>query len=236
VKARRIAVEFMLLFLESKGAPRGGPETFTAMGNLAVELASQKKLRRGAPLEDESAWVRVRDGEVFVSDGPFTEAKEVVGGFWIVDVADRAEAIEIARRAPHAEYGIVEVHRVRWRQSVPDPGEGTPFLFAFGMERGSKDTDGSKIREMLAFMERLKHSSQFLETAPLTDDPAARITARDGGITVTDGPFAETKEGIGGYALVRAATRADAIDLAKRCPHATWGSIEVREIQFFDKT
>jgi len=53
---------------------------------------------------------------------------------------------------------------------------------------------------------------------------------------VTDGPFAEAKEVVGGYNLVRAASRAEAIELAVRCPHAKWGSVEVREIMFFDPT
>jgi hypothetical protein len=53
---------------------------------------------------------------------------------------------------------------------------------------------------------------------------------------VIDGPFAEAKEVVGGYNLVRAASRAEAIELAVRCPHARWGSIEVREIMYFDPT
>ena len=111
-------MEFMLLFMERKGAPTGGPDGFAEMKKFAGELASQGKLRRGAPLPAESAGarVRVRDGKAFVSDGPFAESKEVVGGFWIVDVASRDEAIEIARRCPHARYGIVEVHLVQWRR------------------------------------------------------------------------------------------------------------------------
>jgi hypothetical protein len=47
---------------------------------------------------------------------------------------------------------------------------------------------------------------------------------------VTDGPFAETKEIAGGYYIVEAASRAEAIELAKRCPHAKWGTVEVREV------
>ena len=70
-------------------------------------------MRRGA-------WVRVRGGKAFVSDGPFAESKEVVGGFWIVDVASREEAIEIARRSPHARYGTVEVHPIAVRIKYPD--------------------------------------------------------------------------------------------------------------------
>jgi len=232
-------MEFMLLFLEPKGAARSGPEGFAAMKKFAGELASQGKLRRGAPLLDESvaARVRMRGGKPLVSDGPFAETKEVLGGFWIIEVAGRAEALEIARRSPHAGYGIVEVHLVQWRDAVADPGKGTPFLFAFHMEPGLSDPDGAKMREMVAFSETLKRDGSFIETAPLARDPLpARIEVRGGKILVTDGPFAETKEGVGGYSLVRIASRAEAIELAKRYPHAKWGPVEVREIMFFDRT
>src|SRR5438067_986591 len=68
------------------------------------------------------------------------------------------------------------------------------------------------------------------------DPPRARIEPRGGKALVTDGPFAEAKETVGGYGLVRVASRAEAIDLAKRYPHAKWGPVEVREIMFFDPT
>ncbi len=232
-------MEFMLLFLARQGAPAGDPDGMAEMKTFAGELASQGKLRRGAPLVDESAAarVRVRDGKAIVTDGPFAESKEVVAGFWIVEVASREEAIEIAGRAPHARHGIVELHRTQFRDVVADPGEGTPFLMVFRMEPGLTDPDGSKLREMLDFGETLKRDQKFLETAPLAHEPpAARVEARGGTILVTDGPFAEAKEAVGGYSLVRLAGRAEAIELAKRYPHARWGLVEVREIIFFDRT
>jgi hypothetical protein len=201
-------------------------------------LASQGKLRRGAPLVADSAGARVRvnGGKAVVTDGPFAESKEIVAGFWIIEVASRDEAIEIARRCPHARQGVVEVHPVQWRDAVADPGNGTPFLFAFCVEPGLTDCDGSKMREMVDFGETLKRDGKFLETAPLAHDPpAARIEPRGGKTLVIDGPFAEAKETVGGYGLVRVGSRADAIALAKRYPHAKWGPIEVREIMFFDQ-
>jgi hypothetical protein len=232
-------MEFMLLFIESRDTPKGGGNGFAEMNQFARDLASQKKLRRGAPLAEESASARVemRGGQALVSDGPFAETKEVLGGFWIVEVAGRDEAIDIARRCPHAQYGIVEVHPVRWRDAVADPGAGVPFLFAFRQEPGLKDADGSKLREMIAFGDGLKGLGKFIETAPLAlDPPPARLESQAGNIVITDGPFAETKEGVGGYALVRVGGRTEAVEVAKRYPHAKWGAVEVREILFFDET
>jgi hypothetical protein len=230
-------MEFMILFAERAGAPAPEPRDLEAMREFAGDLRSRGTVRRGGRLAPDSAGarVRVRDGRAFVSDGPFAESKEVLGGFWIVDVADREEAIDIAGRCPHARHGIVLVHAVQFRDVVADPGKGTPFLFGFGVEPGLTDPDGAKLREMLDFGDTLKRDQKFIETAPLTGEPKpARTEMRGGRLLVTDGPFAEAKEAIGGYSLVRVANRAEAIEIAKIYPHARWGSVEVREIVFFD--
>jgi hypothetical protein len=229
----------MLLFVEERGAPRGGPDRLAEMGKFAGELASQGRLRLGAPLraESEAARIQVRAGKPIVTDGPFAESKEVLGGFWIIDVAGREEALEIARHCPHAQYGIVEVHPLEFRMAAADPGQGTPFLYAFRAGPRIEDADRSKLREMLDFTVTLKQEGRFLETAPLAGDPPpARIETRGGKLLVTDGPFAEAKEIVGGYAIVRAASRAEAIEIAGRYPHAKWGPVELREILFFDPT
>jgi hypothetical protein len=229
-------VEFMLLFREPEGAADRDPARMGEMKRYSGELAGRHLLRCGAPLERTwGAVVRVREGRAFVSDGPFAESKEVIGGFWIIDVADRAAALEVACGTPHAHYGRVEVHALRTRFASPDPAAGTPFLLAFRREPG-QIPDDAKYHEMIAFSEDERREGTVFDIAPLASDPpAARIEpARGGKMLVTDGPFAESKEGVGGYALARAADRAAAIALAKRYPHARWGPVEVREILFFD--
>jgi hypothetical protein len=75
--------------------------------------------RRGArivgarlrPVVDATT-VRVRDGETLVSDGPFAETKDFVGGFVIVDCASLDEAIEIAAGHPYARWGSIEIRPV----------------------------------------------------------------------------------------------------------------------------
>jgi hypothetical protein len=121
--------------------------------------------------------------------------------------------------------------------SFPDSGKGTPFLMVFCREPGLTDPDGSKFQEMMAFGEKLVSDGKLIDTAPLAQDPPpARIEPRAGRTLVTDGPFAESKEAVGGYGVVRVADRAEAVALAKRYPHAKWGAVEVREIMFFDPT
>jgi len=60
-----------------------------------------------------AASVRVRNGKMSVTDGPFTETKEVLAGFYLIDAADRNEAIQIASKMPPASVGTVEVRPVR---------------------------------------------------------------------------------------------------------------------------
>jgi hypothetical protein len=60
-----------------------------------------------------AATVRVRAGEVFVSDGPYAETKEWMAGFDVIECADMAEAIEIAARHPVARFGMIEVRPFR---------------------------------------------------------------------------------------------------------------------------
>ncbi len=233
-------MEFMLLLIDRKGARTGEPAGMAELKEFAGELARQGKLRRAAPLGPEAAAarIRVRGGKAFVTDGPFAESKEALGGFWIVDVASRDEAVELARRAfelgeprPHARSGVIELHHAAIRLEFADAGKGTPFLLAFLMEPGLTDADGAKGREMRVYGETLVREGKLFETTRLANDPPpARIQARRGKTLVTDGPFAETKDVVGGYALVRAASRAEAIDLAKRYPHARWGPVEVREM------
>ena len=56
--------------------------------------------------------VRVRNGETLVTDGPFAETKEQLGGFFIIEAADADEAIAVAARIPGAAYGSIEVRPV----------------------------------------------------------------------------------------------------------------------------
>lgn len=63
------------------------------------------------PIEDATL-VRVRDGEVLVTDGPFTESKEWIAGYDLIEAADLDEAIEIASKHPMARFGRIELRPV----------------------------------------------------------------------------------------------------------------------------
>jgi hypothetical protein len=79
------------------------------MAVYAGGLAAEGRIQGGAPLhdEEEGARVRVRDGKTSVVDGPFTETKEIVGGYALAEFASRDEALKMARE-------FMELHRVHW--------------------------------------------------------------------------------------------------------------------------
>jgi hypothetical protein len=65
------------------------------------------------------ARVRFAGGKAKVTDGPFTEAKEVLGGYWMIQVKSKAEAIEWAKRAPMEDGDIIEVRQVQELSDFP---------------------------------------------------------------------------------------------------------------------
>jgi hypothetical protein len=80
--------------------------------NEALQKAGVLLALDGLHPPSMGARVSFRGGTPTVTDGPFAEAKEAVGGYWLIQVKSRAEAIEWARRAPMGEDEIIEVRQV----------------------------------------------------------------------------------------------------------------------------
>ena len=78
---------------------------------------------------------------------------------------------------------------------------------------------------------QLKSSGQYLAANPLQPvSTATSVRVRDGKRLVTDGPFAETREQLGGYYLIDAKDLDEAIGIAARIPGARWGTVEIRPV------
>jgi hypothetical protein len=78
------------------------------------ELGQQGYLIAAEPLQSvqTATTVRVRNGKLSITDGPFAETKETLGGFFLIDAADLNEALKIASRWPSARLGSIEVRPV----------------------------------------------------------------------------------------------------------------------------
>ena len=86
-------------------------------------------------------------------------------------------------------------------------------------------------RESAAVANQLKSTGQYLGSAPLqTVATATTVKVRDGKRMVTDGPFAETREQLGGFFMIEAKNLDEAIEIAGRIPGASIGTIEIRPV------
>jgi hypothetical protein len=95
---------------------------------------------------------------------------------------------------------------------------------------------GAIFGEYFGFTEGIKQSGHHLGGEPLQPtNTATTVRVRNGKISTTDGPFAETKEQLGGYYLINASDLNEAIQIAAKIPSARFGSIEIRPIMEFDQ-
>jgi hypothetical protein len=109
-------MKFMLLLYvpaEVRDDPdaRASMEDWMAYGRALTEAGAHLGDNALEGLETATT-VRVRDGETLITDGPFAETKELLGGYYILDVPDREAAVAWAAKVPNAPYGTVEVRPV----------------------------------------------------------------------------------------------------------------------------
>jgi len=109
-------MSYMLLIVEPTQQRRSrteaeGREVYARMKQFGDGLRAEGKLKAVESLASQSGAVRVqkREGKAQLIDGPFAEAKEMVGGFFLLDCASLDEAVAIAGRCPAAEWATVEV-------------------------------------------------------------------------------------------------------------------------------
>lgn len=109
--------QFMLLIYGDPANAPGPDEeeaVFAEWLNYTNSLVASGAMVAGAPLEgvDQATTVRSRNGEIQTTDGPVAETQEILGGYYVINVADRAEAEALAAQMPNIEYGSVEVRPV----------------------------------------------------------------------------------------------------------------------------
>jgi hypothetical protein len=82
-----------------------------------------------------------------------------------------------------------------------------------------------------AFTNDLRSSGAYVAGDPLAPTTSATtVRVRDGKLAVTDGPFAETKEWLGGFLIIEVSSLDDALEVARKCPGTKYGSVEIRPI------
>ena len=132
-------MRFMMLMYPGPNAETGAlpdPAAVAPMMKYNEELARAGVLLAGDGLHPSSKGVRVRiaGGKRTITDGPFTEAKELLGGYWMIEVRSKEEAVEWASRVPLAEGEMIELRQVFEMTEFSDEVQqlATPVLDALG--------------------------------------------------------------------------------------------------------
>jgi hypothetical protein len=214
------------------------------MAKYNEELVKAGALLACERLQASSNGVRVRYAkEKFsVTDGPFAETKELIAGFCMIHAKSKDEAIEWAKRIPFQE-GEVEVRPLfeltdfpvdaaekpaGWREKeeqfrAEPPARKPGTIRYMGLLKADKDTEAGVLPDekflsaMGAFMEEGVKSGVFLSGEGLQpSSKGARIRYSGSKRMVTDGPFAETKELIAGYAILQFTSKPEAVEWTKR--------------------
>jgi hypothetical protein len=112
----------LLIYLEEQSLSETERERcYEESAQFAHQLDSRGQYLAAAPLHPTSTAtsVRVRDGKRLVTDGPFAETREQLGGFFLIDAKDLDEAIGIAGRIPAGRWGTVEIRPVMEMPGLP---------------------------------------------------------------------------------------------------------------------
>jgi hypothetical protein len=118
-------MRFMMLLpapaqaLEKFAVP--SPDIVLPMRKFNADMAKAGVLLAAEGLHPTSKGTRIRvsGGKPVITDGPFAEAKEVIAGFWIIQVKSKEEAVEWAKRCPLPENGLIEIRQVFENRDFP---------------------------------------------------------------------------------------------------------------------
>ncbi|HEX4607807.1 MAG TPA: YciI family protein [Urbifossiella sp.] len=239
-------MKYMLLMYGAEGNYTDAERRACMIESLSIcdQLAAQGKFLAASPLEPVStaATIRVRDGRALVTDGPFAETTEQLGGYFLLDLADLDEAIAVAGRLPPTRKGTAEIRPVFALDGLPPsrplpagPGDQPYMLLCYDDEAALRaagpDARRAGMAEATDLARELSAAGRYIAAAPLHPSATATsVRVRDGKRAVTDGPFAETTEVLGGYYVILAGSREEALRVAARHPGVRHGAVEVRPL------
>ena len=239
-------MRFMMLVKATKDFEAGvwpDEKLLSEMARWTAELVKAGARLEGGRLQPSSQGARVHyDGKFTVTDGPFAESKELIAGFCLIQAKSLGEAIEWTRRVPFQE-GEIELRPLYelfdfpvdaaekpdgWRDKeeqlrAAPPARKPGTIRYLGIIKADKDTeagvlpDEKSLATMGAFLEEGLKAGVFLSGEGLQpSSKGARVRFSGSKRTVIDGPFAETKELIAGYAILQFTSKAEAIEWTKR--------------------
>jgi hypothetical protein len=221
----------LLISQERELTPDQGATEMAAYQDFHAKAASA--IRGGDALLPAATAVRISGGPdaPIITDGPFAEAAEVAGGYYVFEAENLDDALALARDIPAARHGAIEIRPIyhtvdpewsraggQWLALLLEPPEaanvpGTPEWQAEAARHG----------EFAAF------AGDHIVSGAALHEPATATTVRvrDGEVLLTDGPFAEGAEIATGFYVLTADGRDEAVKLAAMIPA---GAVELRQL------
>lgn len=180
--------------------------------------------------------IRHDGGRVLITDGPFAETVEGLGGFYVFDVPTLDDAIELARQIPAALTGAVELRpMVEWFVGEPS---GERWLATIQGPEGPGDVPNTPEWEAGAAAHGAfvtgAGAAVIAGGAIHPTTTATTVKVRDGELLVTDGPFSEAREVVGGFYVIGGDVDA-ATAVAQGIPVNDGGAVELRPIMAFEE-
>ncbi|MFI5717989.1 YciI family protein [Nocardia sp. NPDC051750] len=222
---------------EGETVPQPGTAEFDAEVEqyAAFDARVAEVIAGGAALYPSEAAVTVRrnGAETLVTDGPFAEHAEVVGGFYVFEVADLDAAIDLARQLPAVATGSVELRPLA--QWLPHDEPGPDWWMALLWEQADSTLTPGTPEWDTAVAEHERFGARagaVLRGGGALHPPTTATTVRgaDGPPLLTDGPFTETAEVVCGLYLFTAPDRRAATEIAATIPIAPGGGTELRQV------
>jgi hypothetical protein len=206
---------------------------------FSAEAARRCTFVTGAPLQptETATTLRLKDGKRLTLDGPFAETREQLGGYYILECS-REDALALAAMVPSARRGAIEVRRMAGHDiRVVDPPRQTRYMLLIcGDQSNFLPDDHPAVVEGIKghqrFTNRLIERGEFVAGDALARaETATTVRVRDGRVLHTDGPFAETREQIGGFYVLNVRDLDDMLELASKFPLSEDGCYEIRPLQ-----
>jgi hypothetical protein len=219
----------MLMHKMTKEMDRGMPpsaEELEGIGKLMGEATQTGALKSGEGLKPTSQRLHIayKGGKRKITKGPFSNATELAGGYALMRVESEEEALgwldRFAKGVGDIEFFLGPVVE-GWEMGMSEKPENAPlrYLAVYNADAstGELSTDPAALRALRSVMEEMRAAGVLQESAELAPPSAgARIHYKGGNRTVIDGPFAESKELIAGYAIFEVASKTEAVDWAAR--------------------
>ena len=186
--------------------------------------------------------IRWQGGKVVVTDGPYAETKEQLGGFTVFEADDMDQAIELMKKHPCARLGSHEIRPADEEMNAECGGaaaslnikQGTMTFVCLGYidEKERAAISKSELQAKSVYVDALRRDGHWGVGEALENSKTAKTLRSDGGkMVVTDGPYAETKEQLGGVVVLHAKDMNHAIELMTKHPGIrSMASIEIRPV------